>query len=390
MSEIPGYNPEQQEVTESMLDSAISEATEEIKNQDKNPVNDVLARTDQLGFFAAVGEAMKPHNKNFAKISFIDLKAAASGVLALIPLLGEGQAATIIGGNIRELRGVNVKDLYDAARLEGASAVRASIEIGKIVPALTIESITAIRAAQHAPAEGVAHADKALKEVNKAQDAVKKAEKALEKVQKKAQPVLDKASKISETDPAVQSAKAVLAVEKVNLSIAKTAEQLEKAIKEGYDAKSALEAAQRIARTQLTDSQYKVFTEAFNANEPIEKALHYALNGFYSKDKTFFTKGLNTGKNFVKHNFGKVLETIDPTPDVPQAITLSMWGAELCGLHGAGVVPAAWQLAKNRVDWVKESYGMGKDVGTVIYDRTKKKIAELKEPKIAIALDAFA
>lgn len=386
MSEQPGYNPEQ-EVTEGMLENAIIQAEDEITNQEKNPINDVLARTDQLGFFAAIGEAAKPHAKNIAKISFIDLKATASGALALIPLLGEGQAAAIIGSHVDDVdRFVKSKDLYEAAILEGARPLRAAMEVGKsglnVAIMEPIEIAKAIRTAQTAAPEAIKAVDIASNNAKSTDKEIKKSSKLLDKLRKKNKNL--PANAVDANDP-VQYFRSLLDMQEKNPKLYDAITRYNQAVQNNKDTQSAFFRVMADARDALNPRQMEIFKKALEQypNLTIDKALHFAAQGMITETKS---QKLLFG---LKKVIPQAIHAIDPTPDVPQAVSLAAWGVELFGIHGAGVIPAAWQLAKNRVDWIKEGYGMGKDVTTIIVDRTKKKVAGMREPKVMKAAEAF-
>lgn len=290
MSEVPGYVPES-EATEINLDREITEAQQEVAGGMTEPVQDVVDRTSQLGFFAAVKDAASPHLTTLKDVAWKDTKASVMLVVSLIPFLGEGYA----------LR-------------------------------------------------------KTATEVAKAKGAVDKAKKAADTAMVLTPELL---------------AKEAAATTKFNTAITQSVDVL---------------------RKLKNPKRLKIFQEAIERGADATDALRFAEQGAITLSKGEKFKYAVTAKtrHGLKSSALGFLNELNPTPDVPAAVDMAGLGAEMLGIHGAGAVGPAWQIAVDRKPWIQAEIGLVRDVGKVVADRTKRKFAKLREPNVEKAAAAFA
>lgn len=284
---------------EESLDKAITEAEAEITERMKNPAQDLVDRTNQLGFFAAVKEAADPHLNEMKSASFKDLKATFAAAIALIPFVGEARSASALVGTGKAME--TAKEVYSTGKkgniLQKIGApFKATGEFFKTIESQKVEA-NAIRAS------------------------ILKA-----------------------------------GVEKALPKHAKIAEQ-----------------GVKVADT-LIDATL------LNKAPSIVKKAKMAI-GITSKLDP-------TGK--IKEGVGKVMDFVNPTPDVPVIVDIASNGAEAIGIHGAGIIAPLWQMAVNRIVFVKHSFGLVKDVGAVVVERAKQKIQVLADEKESQAAGVFA
>lgn len=83
------------------------------------------------------------------------------------------------------------------------------------------------------------------------------------------------------------------------------------------------------------------------------------------------------------------MNTFDPYPDVPGPI-VGIFAVAGLVLPGAEIVPAAWQLIHNQIEWSKTVGKMGLAVGEVVANRLNRDYVQVKAPKVEQAAGVFA
>lgn len=99
-------------------------------------------------------------------------------------------------------------------------------------------------------------------------------------------------------------------------------------------------------------------------------------------------KTVEAGKNIGMVTAHSLLHKIDPFPDVPPQLAMVAGLAEFV-LPGANLVPALWQLGRNKIEWAKMYGGMALDMGKVVMNRLDGKLTIAKKPDMMAAAGAF-
>lgn len=104
-----------------------------------------------------------------------------------------------------------------------------------------------------------------------------------------------------------------------------------------------------------------------------------------------------TAYDVAKKQFGKdtlisgalhLMHKVDPFPDVPPQLAMVAGLAEFV-LPGANILPAVWQLGRNKIEWAKMYGGMALDMGKVVMNRLDGKLTTAKKPDMMAAAGAF-
>lgn len=82
------------------------------------------------------------------------------------------------------------------------------------------------------------------------------------------------------------------------------------------------------------------------------------------------------------------MQTFDPYPNVPGPI-VGIFAVAGLVLPGAEIVPAAWQLIHNQIEWPKTVGKMGLAVGEVVANRLNRDYIQVKAPKVEQAAGVF-
>lgn len=159
------------------------------------------------------------------------------------------------------------------------------------------------------------------------------------------------------SDP-LQSGKEVLAARKGIKEIGKTADQVVRLGEIGALGGDPVAIEANLAG-KLTEAQkaYGVAKKQFGKDTLISGALH-------------------------------VMHKIDPFPDVPPQLAMVAGLAEFV-LPGANILPAVWQLGRNKFEWAKMYGGLAIDMGKVVMKRMDGKFNEAKKPDVMAAAGAF-
>lgn len=94
------------------------------------------------------------------------------------------------------------------------------------------------------------------------------------------------------------------------------------------------------------------------------------------------------GKNMLISGALHVMHKVDPFPDVPPQLVMVSGLAEFV-LPGANILPAVWQLGRNKIEWAKMYGGMALDMGKVVMKRMDGKLNEAKKPDVTAAAGVF-
>ena len=308
MDETPEIPQKEQVVTSPELAERISHAQAEILAQGQNPEAVVGRNIAEMGFMQALWETAKPHTKKLREINFKNLKAQGAALLSLIPVIGQGKAF---------LSTVGVVKGYEA----GAKAYKAEKGWRKVK---AIGAGFGRAMAENAP------------ELAKAGSLFEKARAGSMVGYLEKEGAL-RAERIAASiahgtyESSKDAAKALKAGLSWNKEVAK------KAVAEGLDL-----AADAAGKTGVGRWAFK----------QIEKRKIPTMNILSNPEK--------------RAGIGAFL---DLTPDVPGWLSLTTAVGEVVGIHGIDVIPAALQMGKNTVDYVKTYSALTNDVLNLAIDR---------------------
>lgn len=99
-------------------------------------------------------------------------------------------------------------------------------------------------------------------------------------------------------------------------------------------------------------------------------------------------KSIEAGKNIGMVAAHSLLHKIDPFPDVPPQLAMVAGLAELV-LPGSNILPAVWQLGRDKIEWAKMYGGLALDMGKVVMKRLDGKLSAAKKPDVMAAAAAF-
>lgn len=104
--------------------------------------------------------------------------------------------------------------------------------------------------------------------------------------------------------------------------------------------------------------------------------------------KTYSVAKKQLGKDTLVSGALHVMHKIDPFPDVPPQLAMVAGLAEFV-LPGANILPAVWQLGRNKFEWAKMYGGLALDMGKVVMKRLDGKLNEAKKPDVMAAAGVF-
>lgn len=104
--------------------------------------------------------------------------------------------------------------------------------------------------------------------------------------------------------------------------------------------------------------------------------------------KTYSVAKKQLGKDTLVSGALHLMHKVDPFPDVPPQLAMVAGLAEFV-LPGANILPAVWQLGRNKIEWAKMYGGMALDMGKVVMNRLDGKLTTAKKPDMMAAAGAF-
>lgn len=134
--------------------------------------------------------------------------------------------------------------------------------------------------------------------------------------------------------------------------------------------------------TEAGKASYDFAKKAMTATTSAELKAMKAARGLAAQ------KGMEAGKNVGMVAAHSLLHKIDPFPDVPPQLAMVAGLAEFV-LPGANILPAVWQLGRNKFEWAKMYGGMALDMGKVVMKRLDGKLTTAKKPDMMAAAGAF-
>lgn len=104
--------------------------------------------------------------------------------------------------------------------------------------------------------------------------------------------------------------------------------------------------------------------------------------------KTYSVAKKQLGKDTLISGALHLMHKVDPFPDVPPKLAMVAGLAEFV-LPGANILPAVWQLGRNKIEWAKMYGGLALDMGKVVMKRLDGKLSAAKKPDVMAAAAAF-
>lgn len=335
MNDFSPETPESRISVSPELGQRIGEAKSGIEENRDMPASEIATNTEQMGLLASLGGLYKDMAKKKLGIAFKDVKAA----LAIVPFVPLASEAIAVAKGGAKLESIATK-VHKAAYAESAAikAQKTANKAERWAKWFRKSEKAQQRLGAAKDALGIANAE--------ASTATAAAKKALERGLKQGVPVEGSASRFVRKHIVhdIRDADYVL--------------NYEKAIKSG----KALTDAEKILSTATGEVAAKTFGE---------KAVH--------KAKTI-------GKHTLLHSLGPI---IDPTPNVPHAVVLGSFGAELFGQVWAGLIPPVWQYLHNRYEDVKVGWDTAVKAKDIITTHFSQKVDKLKTPEVAKAAEVF-
>lgn len=375
----------------------------------------VVSRSiNEMGFFEGLKETVKPHLKKHLEISFKDLKAKASLVLSLVPIVGEGKAFLGV---------TKAKDIpwtkvgVDALTFEPVTRLTNAWKVGK-------ETANTIKTTNYAKqaAEYMMFDKGKNKVLNVAFRAANSLDKAVAPLKDAARPVISfiagkeaaskdlahafseelkhsppklaetfrakelysRAKEVMEKAAKVGAAAYAEGASKVNLDRDVALWNVVDRIRRGWQKRQVIRSAKDAVKV------FKVSQEAY-LEEAVKHASKFKLGRKVESfaQRTIMPEGIDklsqvgntmpaVSKAMEKLPFG-LGKLLDLTPDVPRWLSTTTGIAQFLGMHGIDAVSAATQIGIDAYRRVQVSKDMAQDILVYAMKRSLRKVAERKK-----------
>lgn len=385
MEEFKKLAPEQQKQALEIRDRIMGEVQE--------PITQVAVSTEQMGLFAELGKFYKDTTAKRLGLLWKDVKAVGIGTVAALPLVDKAYAGLSLIN-----KGKAFKQGYSAVRTGNFAAKGQALRQAEFVVdkgKFVIEGAknpTGFFKAVGAGLRNVSEASRVREATNAAHFAAKNIATATRQAITAEQAAylhtahqmgLDKGitGKIATSVGARRLGKEMWKSTKAGMKQAELLKNTQVGKLSTIDKlKVGLKVEGRLAKDVVTD---KLRSHMFR-----EGVKHPAVPGILVSSINMAEElGLDQGKKGRK-TLGKVMEFIDPTPDVPNIVSFASFGADLL-VPGVGVVPFLYQFARNRIASMQLYGETAKQGYEIVKKHWNKKFSKLKEPEVAKAAEAF-
>lgn len=383
MPEFQALAPEQQEKVLAWQESLMKEVGE--------PVAEIATGTEQMSFLAEMGKHWKDTLVKRLGLTWKDVKAVGIGVVAALPLVDKAYA----GVNILQ-KGKAFKEGYKAVKTGNFAAKGQALSQAEFI---IKDGKLALEASKGGFFNAVGAGLRNVGEVNRVHHAAQAAEFAQKNIA-----TATRQAAAAEQQAYLHAAHQLGVDKGLTGKIATSfgAKRIEKdvwrATKSGMTKMELLQKTGSLNASKLEKLKAGVRVEGKLAGEVFKDNLRSKIFREvlqHPQAPGLLVAGINMAeelgldqKKKVRNAVGKTLDFINPTPDVPELLSLASFGADLL-VPGAGVIPSIWQYVDNRFKAGELYFQSVKKSIEITKKHWDKKFNRLKEPDVAQSADVF-